>query len=70
MKQPPKYKIAIIIWLAVYPTANIILFFLGDYLMQLPLLLRTFILTVIMVFVLVFFLEPLLTKVFSKWLSK
>jgi len=61
---------AIVIWIAIYPTINILFFLLGDKLMQVPLLLRTLILTGILVPTMVFILLPLLIKLFYKWLGK
>lgn len=70
MKPAPKWKIAILIWLAIYPSINILFFLLGDLLTELPLLLRTLTLTLILVPTMVFVLLPFLTKVFKNWLMK
>jgi len=70
MKPAPKWKMAILIWLAIYPSINILFFLLGDLLTELPLLLRTLTLTLILVPTMVFVLLPFLTKVFKNWLMK
>lgn len=70
MKQPPKYKIALLIWIALYPSLNLLVFILGDHINNLPSFVRTFILTVILVPLIVFILMPQLTKLFQGWLSK
>lgn len=68
MTKPPKYKMAIIVWIAIYPTINLVFWLAGEYLVQLPLLLRTLFLTIVLVSLMVFVLIPILTKVFGKWL--
>jgi antibiotic biosynthesis monooxygenase (ABM) superfamily enzyme len=70
MKPTPKYKMAILIWIAIYPTINLLFWILGDSLNSLPMYARTFVLTIILVPLMVFVLLPLLTKMFAKWLSK
>ncbi len=67
--QPPKYKMAILIWLAIYPSINILFWLLGDWLVTIPMLLRTLILTGILVPLMVFVLLPLLTRWFRTWLA-
>ncbi|MCU0418968.1 MAG: hypothetical protein MUC38_04860 [Cyclobacteriaceae bacterium] len=61
---------AILIWLAIYPSINILFWLLGDWLMTIPLLLRTLILTGILVPLMVFVLLPLLTRWFRTWLAR
>lgn len=70
MKQPPKYKTAILIWIAIYPSVNLIFYFLGDWLSTLPRLVSTLVLTIILVPLMVFVLLPLLQKIFKNWLIK
>jgi uncharacterized protein len=69
MKAAPRYKMAILVWIAIYPTITLIFFFAGEHLIKLPLLLRTFVLTVILVSLMVFVFIPFLTKLFRKWLN-
>lgn len=64
-----KHKRAFIIWLAIYPLVTIIYYLLGSYLMPLPLILRTLVLTAIAVPVMFYFLVPLLNKLFGSWLK-
>lgn len=68
MKRPPKFKIAIITWLAIYPLITVTLYFFGPWLMQLPLLLRTLLLTAVLVPAMVYGIVPALQRVFQKWL--
>ena len=70
MKQPAKWKFAIMVWLAIYPSITIVQMLLGDLLKNLPLALRTLILTGILVPLMVFILLPLLRKILAKWLEK
>ena len=70
MNQPPKYKTAIMIWVAIYPTINIIMLLLGDSLNNLVLPLRTLILTMILVPLMVYVLLPVANKIFKNWLIK
>jgi len=61
MKPPKKWKMAIIIWLAIYPLITTIFALLGKQLMLInPLPLRTLIITVIAVPIMVFVLIPTL----------
>lgn len=71
MKPPKKWKMAIIIWLAIYPLITIIFALLGKQLIQIePLPLRTLIITVIAVPIMVFILIPTLQKLLHNWLTK
>jgi hypothetical protein len=70
MKTVPKYKSALMIWVVIYPTINIIMLLLGDRLNTLALPLRTLILTVILVPLMVYVLLPFANKIFGNWLSK
>lgn len=71
MAAPKKWKMAIIIWIAIYPTITTLFFLLGPGLLKIPYLpVRTLILTLIVVPLMVFVLLPFLQKVFKNWLSK
>ena len=70
MKQPPKWKFAIIVWLAIYPTITLVTFLIGDYIKNLPLPLKTLLLTGILVPTMVFILLPFLRKILGNWLNK
>jgi antibiotic biosynthesis monooxygenase (ABM) superfamily enzyme len=71
MKPPKKWKMAIVIWLAIYPLITSIFVLLGKQLILIePLPLRTLIITVIAVPIMVFILIPTLQKLLSNWLSK
>jgi len=71
MKPPKKWKMAIVIWLAIYPLITTIFALLGKQLIQIePLPLRTLIITIIAVPIMVFILIPTLQKLLHNWLSK
>jgi len=66
--QPKKYKITIVSWLALYPLITLIFFLFGDILADIPLLLRTFLVTAIAMVLMSYVLMPQFTKWFSFWL--
>jgi antibiotic biosynthesis monooxygenase (ABM) superfamily enzyme len=70
MKQPPKWKFSVMVWLAIYPAITVLQFLIGDVLVRLPLPLRTLILTGILVPLMVFVLLPLLRRLLGSWLTK
>ena len=70
MKQPPKWKFAVMVWLAIYPAITVLQFLIGDVLVRLPVPLRTLILTGILVPLMVFVLLPLLRRLLGSWLTK
>ena len=70
MKQPPKWKFAVMVWLAIYPAITFLQFLIGDVLVRLPIPLRTLTLTVILVPLMVFVLLPLLRRLLGSWLTK
>jgi antibiotic biosynthesis monooxygenase (ABM) superfamily enzyme len=70
MKPSNKFKMALLVWCAIYPTVTFIFFILGDFLATLHPLLRTLVVTVILVPLMVFVFLPFIMKRFGKWLSK
>lgn len=68
--KPPKWKMAILMWIAIYPLITLIFFFFGEQIIQLPLVLRTLVLTLILVPSMVYILVPFLSRVFRPWLIK
>jgi len=65
---PPRYKMAMVTWLAVFPLITAIFLALGPLLNQLPLMLRSLVLTVIMVSLMTYVVMPRMTRLFSFWL--
>jgi antibiotic biosynthesis monooxygenase (ABM) superfamily enzyme len=70
MKQPPKWKFAIMVWLAIYPTITLVSFLIGDIIKSWPLPFKTLLMTGILVPLMVFVLLPLLRKLLGDWLHK
>ncbi len=70
MNKNIQHKRAFLIWLAIYPLITIIFYFFGEYLMKIPLPLRTLLLTGSMVPIMVYVLLPFYNRLFAKWLSK
>ncbi len=65
---PPRYKMAVVTWLAVYPLITLILVLLGPVLGLLPMLVRTLVLTALMVTLMTYVIMPRMTRLFSFWL--
>lgn len=71
MTPPKKWKMAIVIWLAIYPLITLIFSLLGKYLILInPLPLRTLVITLIAMPTMVFILILALQKLLHKWLFK
>jgi antibiotic biosynthesis monooxygenase (ABM) superfamily enzyme len=70
MKPPPRWKNALLVWVAIYPSISLLSYFAGPWLITLPLLIRTLFLTAILVPLLVFVLLPFLHRVFREWLHR
>jgi antibiotic biosynthesis monooxygenase (ABM) superfamily enzyme len=70
-KPPKKWKMAIIVWLSIYPLITLVLWAFGSQLAKItPLALRTLILTAILVPLMFFGALPLMQKLFAGWLRK
>lgn len=65
---PPRYKMAFITWLAVFPVMTLLFAFSEPILLQLPLALRTFFLTAVIVLVMTYVVMPQMTRIFRRWL--
>jgi antibiotic biosynthesis monooxygenase (ABM) superfamily enzyme len=65
---PPRYKMALVSWLAVYPLITAIQWALGPALGRLPLPLRTLALTAAMITLMTYVLMPRVTRMFARWL--
>jgi antibiotic biosynthesis monooxygenase (ABM) superfamily enzyme len=70
MKQPSKWKFAVMVWLAIYPAITVLTFLIGDSIKNLPLPIKTLIMTGILVPLMIFVLLPLLRKLLGNWLNK
>jgi uncharacterized protein len=65
----PRYKMAVIIWLAIYPALTITLVLLSPLLAPLPLVLRTLVVTALLVPIMVYVLLPAMQRLFAAWLA-
>ncbi|MEM8675918.1 MAG: hypothetical protein AAGF83_18905 [Cyanobacteria bacterium P01_G01_bin.67] len=68
-KCPPRHKLFLLTWLAIYPLITIILYFFGKYLSLLPLMIRTLVLTGVLVYLMTYWVMPMLIKLFRPWLK-
>ena len=59
---PTKHQLALMIWVAVFPTLTVINLAFGDQLSQLPSVLRTFVLATVAVPIVIYALMPQLQK--------
>jgi antibiotic biosynthesis monooxygenase (ABM) superfamily enzyme len=65
---PPRYKLALLTWVAAYPVITLILGLLGPELATWPLGLRTLVVSVLMVATLTWLVMPGLTRLLRPWL--
>jgi antibiotic biosynthesis monooxygenase (ABM) superfamily enzyme len=70
LKQVPKWKFAVMVWIAIFPSITFLQILIGKQLLELPIPLRSLILTVILVPLMVFVLLPILRKFLGSWLNK
>lgn len=59
-----------LIWLAIYPSITLFMLLFGDFLVLMPVPLRTLVLTAGLVPLMVFVLLPRLQKLFADWLRR
>jgi antibiotic biosynthesis monooxygenase (ABM) superfamily enzyme len=67
-KQPQRYKMFLLTWLAIYPLITGIYLMFGNWLSALPLLLRTLLLTGLLVYLMTYIVMPKLMKLCHRWL--
>ena len=71
MNTPKKWKMAVLIWTAIYPTITLLFVTLGDEFARITFLpLRTLLITLIIVPLMVFVITPLLQLLMAGWLKK
>ena len=59
---------AIVTWIAIFGLITIINLLLGRFLASLPILLRSFLLTISLVILMTYVVMPRITRLFSQWL--
>ncbi|MEB3336766.1 MAG: antibiotic biosynthesis monooxygenase [Leptolyngbyaceae bacterium] len=65
---PPRYKMALVTWMAVFPLISLISLGLGSVLNSLPTVLRSLVVTGIAIPVMTYLLMPQMTRLFAGWL--
>lgn len=65
---PPRYKMVIVTWLAIFLLIVGINLLFGGFLASLPMLLRSFILTIVLVVLMTYVVMPRMIRLFGKWL--
>ena len=68
VQPPPKWKMTIVSWLALYPAVTVVFALFGDWLAQIPLLIRTMLVTMVVMGLMSYVLMPRMTRWFSFWL--
>jgi len=66
--QPPRWKIAVVTWLGIFPTVYLLFLMLGDILAPWTLVARVFLLTLLVVAIVTWGIAPRLTRLLSPWL--
>ena len=64
----PRWKTAIVVWLAIYPTITLVLWLAGPSLASWPLTLRTLAITAVVVPLMVYLLMPAFQRLLRPWL--
>ncbi len=66
--RPPRYKMTVVTWLAVFPLATAVFMVLDPLIGGVPVVLRTLVFTLIMVSLMTYVVMPRMTRLFSFWL--
>ncbi len=66
--QPPRWKVAVVTWLGIFPIVYLLFLLLGDFLSPWSLLPRIFLLTILVVAIMTWGVAPQLTKLLKSWL--
>lgn len=66
--QPPRWKVAIVTWLGIFPTVYLLFVLLGELLAPWPLIGRIFLLTILVVAIMSWGVAPQLTRLLRPWL--
>jgi len=70
MTHPPRWKMAVLTWIAIYPVITGLLLALGRVILNFPIPVATLILSVTLVLLMTFVVMPLLTRAFRPWLQR
>ena len=67
---PPRWKTAVVVWIAIYPALTFVLWLAGPTIRDWPVALRTLVLTLVLVPLMVYILLPALQRLFGPWLRR
>lgn len=70
MKQTPKWKFSVMVWIAIYPAITLLTYLISDKINNLPLPIKTLIMKGILVPLMIFVSLPILRKISGNWLNK
>ena len=66
---PPRWKTAVVVWLAIYPSITLILWLLGPKIQGWPLAVRTLVITAGVVPLMVYLLVPVFQRLLTPWFA-
>jgi antibiotic biosynthesis monooxygenase (ABM) superfamily enzyme len=67
--RPPRYKLAVINWLAIFPLITLILWLSRPLMAGFPLWTTTLVVTLVLVPLMTFLVMPLMLRIFARWLA-
>jgi antibiotic biosynthesis monooxygenase (ABM) superfamily enzyme len=67
---PPRWKTAVVVWVAIYPSITLVLWLAGPRMASWPLAVRTLAVTALVVPLMVFVLLPVLQRLLGPWLRR
>jgi hypothetical protein len=67
---PPRWKFAVVVWLAIYPSLTLLVWLAEPEIAHWPLALRTLVFTVVLVPWMVFLALPVLQRLLGSWLRR
>lgn len=70
MKQTPKWKFSVMVWIAINPAITLLTYLISDKINNLPLPIKTLIMMGILVPLMIFVSLPILRKISGNWLNK
>ena len=65
---PPRYKMAVVTWLAIFPLITLISYATASYFGNLPIFARTLTMSAVVVPLMTYVVMPRMTRVFRRWL--
>ncbi len=65
---PPRYKMAIVTWLAIFPLITLLSYAMAPVAGSVPMVVRTFVSTLVLVPLMTYVVMPRMTRLFQRWL--